>query len=157
MTSVSAVITWTTNINSNSLVDFGTTTSYGTTNGDAGASVTSHTVILSGLSPGTVYKYRVRSMDSLGNQTISDNGGVGYSFTTAAAPTITDVHLSLVDGNHAVVTWNTSVNAYPYVAYGLSDTYGSLVGNESTLGTSHSVSIGGLTLGTTYYFKPRVK
>jgi len=111
VTTISATITWTTNINSNSLVDYGATTSYGYTLGDTNASVTSHTVSLTGLSPNTPYKFRVRSADGNGDQTTSDNGGAGFSFTTSQAPTIGNVRLAEVTNSSATITWTTDINA----------------------------------------------
>jgi hypothetical protein len=157
VTSSSATITWTTDINANSLVDYGLTTAYGNTSGDAINRVTSHNINLSGLSAGTTYRFRVRSTDVTGNETTSDNGGAGFQFTTAASPIISNVQLGTVTDNYTTVTWQTNINAYPYVAYGTTTSYGRLVGDEGSLGTNHSISLAGLVLGTTYHYKPRVK
>ncbi len=81
ISSSSAVITWTTNENATSVVEYGTTTGYGLTRGD-NALVVSHTVILTGLSPATTYHYRVRSADALGNENVSAD----RTFTTSAIP-----------------------------------------------------------------------
>ncbi|MGR9088522.1 MAG: malectin domain-containing carbohydrate-binding protein, partial [Gammaproteobacteria bacterium] len=66
ITTDSATITWTTDEASNSVVDYGTTTGYGSNASDA-AQVTSHTVNLTGLSPNTLYHYRASSTDGSGN------------------------------------------------------------------------------------------
>jgi|GEM_PF-3074459 len=71
-----ATITWTTNESSSSKVDYGTTASYGgsTTESDTSTRVTSHSVLLTGLSSCTTYHYRVRSKDAALNETIdTDN------------------------------------------------------------------------------------
>lgn len=76
-----STITWTTSEDSSSKVDYGLTSSYGssTSETDTGTRVQSHSVSLSGLSSCTIYHYRVRSIDAAGNETIdSDN-----SFTTS--------------------------------------------------------------------------
>ncbi len=77
ITSTSAVVTWTTDEASNSVVDYGLTTSYGSTTTNS-SMVTSHTVTLTGLSGGTVYHYRVKSTDAAGNTAID----VDHSFQT---------------------------------------------------------------------------
>lgn len=157
VTTVSATITWTTDINSSSLVDYGATTSYGNTRGDSNASVTDHSVNIDGLSPDTPYKFRVRSSDSNGDQTIDDNGGAGYSFTTDPSPVISNVRIAEITNSSVTITWTTNVNVYPYVAYGNTSSYGMLVGDEETLGTSHSMTIAGFSAGAVKHYRPRVK
>lgn len=78
ITSTGASITWTTNRAADSQVDYGTTSSYGQTTTLDTTMVTSHSVVLSGLSANTEYHYRVRSRDS---QTILSTSG-DYTFTT---------------------------------------------------------------------------
>jgi len=63
----SATIAWSTNENSDSKVDYGPTTSYGSTTSDT-TLVTSHSIDLTGLSGHTTYHYRVRSEDAAGNE-----------------------------------------------------------------------------------------
>ena|GEM_PF-3313990 len=81
ITTSSATITWTTNENATSVVEYGTTTGYGTTTSDSSL-VTSHSASLSGLSAGTTYHYRVKSTDAAGNQAVSPD----YTFTTSSPP-----------------------------------------------------------------------
>lgn len=78
ITTTSAKITWTTNENANSAVDYGTTTSYGSSVSNTTAYVTTHSLSLSSLSSGTVYHYRVISYDPAGNAAISSDA----TFTT---------------------------------------------------------------------------
>jgi len=68
-----ATITWNTNDDADSAVEFGTTTGYGSTSSHE-MMEPSHTISLSGLLPGTVYHYRVRS-----------TAGDGASMTSADA------------------------------------------------------------------------
>jgi len=67
ITSSSAVIAWTTNEAADSQVEYGTTTSYGTSTTLNTALITSHTVNLTGLAASTTYHYRVKSKDAVGN------------------------------------------------------------------------------------------
>ncbi|HWG90658.1 MAG TPA: choice-of-anchor V domain-containing protein [Candidatus Thermoplasmatota archaeon] len=82
-----ATISWTTDDAGTTVVDFGKTESYGTTvTGPSG--VTSHSVNLLGLTPATLYHYRVRTTNSAGLESVSE----GFTFTTLAdtsAPSIT--------------------------------------------------------------------
>ncbi|MCX5801799.1 MAG: phospholipase D-like domain-containing protein [Candidatus Eisenbacteria bacterium] len=73
LTTTSAMIFWTTNTASTSVVDYGPTTSYGSTTLDTLNLVTNHAVQLTGLSPNTVYHYKVSSKDALGTRSSNDH------------------------------------------------------------------------------------
>src|SRR6185295_4722989 len=67
ITTTGATITWSTNEAADSLVEFGTTASYGSSTSLDAALVTSHAVTLAGLTENTTYHYRVKSKDASGN------------------------------------------------------------------------------------------
>lgn len=67
VTNTSATITWTTNEAADSQVEFGTTPSYGRSTVLNPQMTTDHSQSLSGLIPGTVYHFRVKSRDAAGN------------------------------------------------------------------------------------------
>ncbi len=90
VTTNSATITWATNQNATSYVDYGLTTSYGSSAG-SGNLVRNHSVTLSGLAAGTTYHYRVRSVNSIGRQSLSSN----RTLTTAGNPPAPTVSVSL--------------------------------------------------------------
>jgi len=71
ITRTSASIKWSTDEGANYQVEYGTTTSYGSSTALDPAILNQHTVLLPGLTEDTVYHYRVKSTDSLGNQSIS--------------------------------------------------------------------------------------
>jgi hypothetical protein len=79
-----ATIVWTTNELSNSQIDFGATTAYGTTTPLDASLLISHSVTLGGLSGNTLYHYRVRSRDAAGNLRVSGD----FTFTTLAVNTL---------------------------------------------------------------------
>src|SRR6266540_737800 len=87
----SATISWTTNEPADSQVEYGTTTAYGQSTALDPALVTAHSQGLSGLTQGTLYHYRVRSIDATGNLAVSGD----FTFTTSTldttAPVISDV------------------------------------------------------------------
>ncbi|NCU41884.1 MAG: hypothetical protein EOM19_04150, partial [Candidatus Moranbacteria bacterium] len=155
VTAQGATVSWTTDIPASSLVDFGTSTAYGTTMGNPDALVTSHSVVLTGLFPLTQHYFQVRSSNG-GDQTINNNGGTGFTVTTTAAPVISQVRLISVSDTQAIITFRTDIPAYPYIGYGLTDSYGSLIGDEENFGVNHSITLYGLTPGKQYYYKPRV-
>jgi plastocyanin len=79
-TASAATITWTTNEPADSQVEYGTTTSYGASTILNASPVSAHSAALAGLTPTTLYHYRVKSTDAAGNLATSAD----LSFTTAA-------------------------------------------------------------------------
>ena len=75
-------MTWTTNETSTSRVEYGISTNYGGLSNLDSNLLTSHTLTLSGLTPNTVYYFRVLSSDQAGNQATS----AGSNFTTQNVP-----------------------------------------------------------------------
>jgi len=67
----SANIAWATNEPADSQVDYGPSTTYGSTTVRSAAMVTSHAQGLTGLLSGTQYHFRVRSRDAAGNLSLS--------------------------------------------------------------------------------------
>jgi hypothetical protein len=81
ITESSAQISWTTNVPSSSVVNYGTTTPPGSQVSDSSL-VTSHSVTITGLTTCTLYRFSVSST-SAGCYTLLDtNGGSYYTFTT---------------------------------------------------------------------------
>lgn len=76
ITSSSVKVTWTTNESSTSSIDYGTTTSYGSTKSDTSLT-TSHSINIDGLSTNTTYYYNVKSTDGSGN--IGESGNNAFS------------------------------------------------------------------------------
>src|SRR2546427_12477683 len=85
ITSSSATISWTTDETSDSQVEYGTTTAYGSVTALNASLVTAHSQALSGLLASTFYHYRVRSKDAAGNLAVSGD----VTFTTLAPPDTT--------------------------------------------------------------------
>lgn len=84
ITATSAAITWTTNEASDSQVEYGMSTAYGSTTTLATALGTSHTATITALAAGTTYHYRVHSTDAAGNLAL----GADTTFTTLASPVV---------------------------------------------------------------------
>ena len=70
----SMTITWTTNEAATSQVEYGPSAAYGSESTLDSELVTSHSVTITGLSPGTTYHFRIKSKDSLDNEAVSDDG-----------------------------------------------------------------------------------
>ncbi len=90
----SATITWTTDEASSSVVEYGTTTSFGNSTSAAGM-VTNHTVVLSGLTQNQMYYYRVKSSDASGNTALSSPA---KSFTTGLSKSYSPTGITVTQG-----------------------------------------------------------
>ena len=73
ITRSSATISWTTNEPSDTQVDYGRTSGYGSTTALNSSQVTNHSVTISGLSRWTLYHYRMKSRDAAGNLAVSSD------------------------------------------------------------------------------------
>ena len=80
----SATIAWTTNEASTSIVNYGTDPASVSSSVSDSTLVTSHSIVLTGLTPNTLYYYRVTSADAAGNTAIAPATDPPASFTTAA-------------------------------------------------------------------------
>ncbi len=149
----SATITWTTDESATSTVNYGLNTSYGTASSSSSL-VTSHSISLSGLTASTAYHFQVASADASGNVATSSD----YTFTTTAVPDTTPPVISSISSGSlstsgTTITWTTDEAADSQVNYGTSASYGSQTTLDSTLVTSHSIVISGLSAGTTYHYQ----
>jgi parallel beta-helix repeat protein len=112
ITTSGATITWTTSTASNSQVEYGTTTAYGSSTVLDASLVTSHSQALSGLAAFTLYHYRVKSADILGQLATSGDN----TFTTAAsgATTITVTSPAggetWIKGSIHAITWTKTAD-----------------------------------------------
>ncbi len=102
-TSNSVTITWTTNTNASSLIEYGLVSTYGFTTSETNTSprVTSHSVTIPNLKSCARYFYRVKSTDSSANQSISAK----QNFNTSGCATS-----SVNGGNEASINKNSGGN-----------------------------------------------
>jgi hypothetical protein len=100
-----ATITWGTDENADSQVDYGLTSSYGSSSQLNSSMVHAHAVSLSGLTANTQYHYRVRSKDASNNSAQSGD----YTFTTLATPAVpTNLRAFAVSNAQINITWEYS-------------------------------------------------
>ncbi len=156
ITSSSAVISWTTNENATSKVNYGTTTAYGSEAALGNTLSLTHSVSLSGLASSTLYHFRVTSKDSSLNTATSSD----MTFTTLAAPdttvpAISGVSVGFIASTSAQILWTTNENATSKVYF---RTVTPLIlstaatTSSTVLSTSHSLTLSPLTASTTYYY-----
>ena len=146
-----ARVGWTTDIPSSSQVSYGTTTSYGTQSTLDTTATTTHSVLLSGLSAGTLYHYQVSSGTATATSSSSDG-----TFTTSAAPlapVISNNTVTAIGSTTATINWTTSPAGNSQVFYGTTTAYGSQSVLNPTATTTHSVTLTNLTSGVVYHYQ----
>ena len=155
-----STITWTTNEPSNSTVYYSTVTpldvNAGTTLSVADASlVTNHSVNITGLTTNTNYHFIVKSLDASSNATSSAESSFA-TFSDVTAPVISNIQ-TLNGSTTSTITWTTDEPSNSNVYYStitpvdLGAVTTHLVTNTSLV-TSHSIAITGLTSSTVYHF-----
>ncbi len=89
-----AIISWTTDDPATSRVEYGKGSLTEST--ETTELVTSHQVVLTGLSPQTTYDFRVRSRNEANLETIDPAGPSSHSFSTLAEGDIEKIYLPLI-------------------------------------------------------------
>jgi len=146
----SVTITWTTSREANSLVEYGLSASYGSFSLQDTNYVATHTVTLTGLTPGITYHYRVISTDTNSNQISSADNIFAI---TGGIPIISGVAAGSLSDTGATITWTTDKSTTSKVEYGTTANYGSATAENANLVTSHTVALTGLTANTTYHYR----
>ena len=118
MTPNSFTVTWQTNEPASSELFYGPSTNYEQFNDRLKSLFTvDHQVVITGLSPGTTYHYRVQSRDVAGNVTKDDQD---RSFTLpmiANVPVITSITVAKTTATWFTVTWTTNVPSKSRIEY----------------------------------------
>jgi hypothetical protein len=68
-------------------------------------------------------------------------------------PVISSVAADNISGSGATVTWTTNEAADTQVEYGLTTSYGNQTTLDTSMVTSHSAQLSGLSAGTTYHYR----
>lgn len=144
-----ATVTWVTDELSNSVVDYGITAVDQFSAGHTDELTLFHQVVLIGLGGNQTYQFRVRSKDAAGNQVTSAT----QSFTTVAAPSITEVKITDITLSSAVVQWKTTVATSSTLNYGTASGKYTVRSNDDNLTDTHVVRLSSLASGTVFYLR----
>lgn len=163
ITTSGATISWVTDELAQGKVEYGTTENYGSQTPLATDYAINHSTIISNLSASTLYHYRIRVIDEAGNTFASPDetlttdmaSSTEQSLVTKPEPIfiISETEAARVSTSTATITWTTSEGATSQVLYGTSGNYSESSLLTSSLQTSHSVKLTGLTSGTVYLYK----
>jgi hypothetical protein len=111
----------------------------------------------SGLSASTTYTYNVSAFDTANNTSAQSAGASATTQAVSSGPAISGISVGSITTTGAIVSWTTDVVATSQVEYGTTTAYGSLTTLGSTLVTSHSVALTGLSTSTLYHYRVRSK
>ncbi|MBU1885400.1 fibronectin type III domain-containing protein, partial [Patescibacteria group bacterium] len=146
-----ATITWSTSRTSDSKVQYGTTSgSYGDVEPSNSSQVTSHSIQLTGLTPGTTYYYKAKWTDEDGNTGTSDE----KSFSTSPAPTVHDVSAKSVGLTTSTIEYTAKGASKVKIYYGKTTDFGAVKEVSTSISeTTYTTELTGLDDGTKYYYK----
>ncbi|MDD3102264.1 MAG: DUF2341 domain-containing protein, partial [Patescibacteria group bacterium] len=148
-----ATITWTTNELSDSTVEYSATQGVYSLSKNSTSMVISHSLVITDLTPGTIYYFRVKSTDFSTNTQTDNNGGVGYSLTTKLGSIISNVYVASVVNETATIKWSTNSNSDSKVVYSSSANLSNpQTKTDAVLTTTHSVDLVSLYPNVIYYF-----
>jgi len=149
-----ASVIWSTNEGATSQVEYGPTSAYGLSSTLDSTLKTSHQVNLSGLTSSTTYHFRIRTMDALGNLSLSND----QTFTTLplpdqSPPVISNIGTAFLSNSAILINWVTDESATSQIEYGKTTTYANTTPLNATLVLNHSLTLIGLTPDATYHFR----
>jgi Bacterial Ig domain/Fibronectin type III domain len=145
-------VTWTTDVPSTSWVEFGPTTAYGLQTPIDPSLLTTHSVVLDGLQPGTIYHFRANSATAAGPPGMSVDG----TFTTAAAGTGPDVlglSVRQVTSTTALMDWTSPTGNVAQVEYGPTANYSSFTLLQVFSTQAQEMALTNLTPKTQYHLR----
>lgn len=153
LTSVSAVISWSTDSPAWGEVIYGKSDSYGET-AVAALQGDTQNITLTGLEPATAYHFAVLVTDGKGQEISRSSDNL---FNTSAAkdvklPLMTQIKIIPTDIG-AIVQWVTDKPATSQVLYGSDQSVTNSTQLDSRLVTEHSVHLSGLETNSPYYYR----
>jgi hypothetical protein len=150
ITHSSITVVWTTNEAASSGVSYNDGSAFNVTNDER--LVTSHEITIAGLQPSRTYSITVASKDAAGNgpSLAGPIQAVTQAVPDTTPPVITNIGTTATKTT-AVVSWTTNEPVTGTVEFGpISGSPDGIVSNLS-YGSSHQLSLTGLTPSTTYY------
>jgi len=155
ITDRSATISWNTDEPSTTQLEYGLTAGYGLFTTLDSVLIATHSVELDDLVSDTVYHFRARSIDAMGNEGISGD----FTFRTleldTIPPVISYVDTSNISGRSVTITWITNELATSQVDYGFTTGYGQSSNLNPALVLNHNVTLSNLLPDTLYHFRVR--
>ncbi len=153
-------LTWDTNIETETLINLGTSTNYSEKRGKPGLSKV-HELLVEGLTDNTEYHYQILAKDETGEEVASSDAAVRTPLDTEG-PKITGAKVDILPMGESdttasiIVSWQTNKPATTLVEYDegiIGGSYKNQSTEDPTLNNSHTVIIKGLRPATSYHFR----
>lgn len=101
----------------------------------------------------TTYSYQIYAVDTSGNVSAGSNTATATTPAAVVKLSITTSQVSGKTATSAIIKWTTNIPSTGSIRYGTSKTALNSTLSDSTVGTSHSVTLTGLSKFTTYYYQ----
>lgn len=154
-TSTTATLLWETTNPAICHVEYGESASCGLSTPESATPEIRHALALSGLSPRTLYYFRIHARDAHGQRAVSSTG----SFTTKAQNTpggltIAWVIVTDIGASRATIAWQTNTESNSTVEYGTTEAFEHSVSCDDLV-TTHVLILTGLLDNTAYCYRVR--
>jgi len=160
ITPYSVTVAWETNVDTETIINWGTTTNYGEKKGTTGVSKV-HQVKIENLLDNQEYHYQILAKDETGNE-VADTDKIVRTPLDTEGPKITNAKVDILPmgendtTSSIIVSWQTNKPASTQVKYGegiLGGDYSNESNEDTSLNNSHTVIIKGLKPASSYHYK----
>jgi hypothetical protein len=160
ITPYSVTIAWDTNVDTETIINWGTTTAYGEKRGKSGVSKV-HEITVDNLLDNQEYHYQILASDEAGNE-VADTDKIVRTPLDTEGPKITNVKIDVLpmgendNTSSIIVSWQTNKPASTLVEYGegvIGGIYDKRSVEDTSLNNSHTVIIKDLTPASSYHYR----
>jgi hypothetical protein len=153
-------LAWDTNVETDTLINFGKTAAYGEKRGKQGL-VKAHELLVEQLEDNQEYHYQILAKDETGNEVADEDKFIRTPLDTAG-PKISGVKIDVLpmaendSTSSVIISWLTDKPATTLVEYDegvIGGAYGKRSVEDTTLNNSHTVIIKGLTPASSYHYR----
>jgi len=145
---------WSTGKPASGLVQWGKTTDYEFSSQADGELAVQQSVSLTGLSPDTIYHYRVTLIEQSGAQETSPDQTFSTLEQLNSRPlVISRIGMLKITGTTATIAWSTDVPATGQVEYGKTSVFGASTTINGGYTYDHAFELKQLSPGTTYHYR----
>lgn len=160
VTPYKVTLTWETNVETETIINWGKTASYGEKRGKSGVSM-AHELVIDNLEDNQEYHYQILAKDAASNE-VADSDKIVRTPLDTEGPKITNVKIDVLPmgendtTSSVIVSWQTNKPATTLVEYDegvIGGTYGKRSVEDSSLNNSHTVIVKDLTAASSYHYR----